>query len=391
MMRDYTRFTHAGRLLLLLLIIISVAACSTTKRKKLKPVPLEPIQAELKVNTLWSTKLGALGKYYHRFQLAIDGSYLYAASANGKVYKIDKYKGKKQWRSTLKTRLTSGAAVDKNYVYVAGLSGVLIALDKQTGEQAWVFQADSEIVSPPASDGESVVFQAASGSIYSINSNDGSQRWQQPSNVPALSLRGNSQPLFFANFVIVGLANGRLAMFDKQSGELRWDPRVAQATGDSEIERLVDIDSTPIIVEDRLYAVSYQGQLAAYSLSQGQMLWTEDESSYRDLAQGLGNIYVSSADAQVNAYNQRTGEIKWSQNSLLRRKITAPAVISSYLLLADYKGYLHVLAQSDGRFVARKRVSNKGIKTGVLVDGERFYAIADNGRLTAYEIGKPLK
>lgn len=392
MMENYTRFTQIGRLLLLLLLIISIAACSTTKRKKLKPVPLESIQSELKVNTLWSATIGGgLGKYYHRFQLAIDGPYLYAASADGKVYKLDKYKGKKQWRSTLKTRLSSGVSVDKHYVYIAALSGVLIALDKQTGEQVWSFQADSEIVSPAASDSSAVVFQAASGSIYSINVSDGSKRWQQPSNVPALSLRGNSKPIFFANFVVIGLANGRLAMFDGQTGELRWDPRVAQATGDSEIERLVDVDSTPLLVDERLYAVSYQGQLAAYDLSQGQMLWTEEESSYRDLAQGLGNIYVSSADAQVNAYNQRTGEVKWSQNSLLRRKITAPSVVSSYVLLADYKGYLHVLSQSDGRFVARKRVSRKGIKTGILVDGDRFYALANNGRLKAYELGKPLK
>ena len=392
MMKNYTSFTHLGRLLLLVLVIISVAACSTTKRKKLKPVPLESIQAEIKLNTLWSTKIGGgLGKYYHRFQLAVDGPYLYATSADGKVYKIDKYKGKKLWRSTLKTPLTSGVTVDKRYVYIAALSGVMIALDKDTGEQAWAFQADSEIVSPAASDDSALVFQAASGTIYSVNTDDGSQRWQQPSNVPALSLRGNSRPLFFANFVIVGLANGRLAMFDSQSGELRWDPRVAQATGDSEIERLVDVDSTPLLVDERLYAVSYQGQLAAYDLSQGQMLWTEDESSYRDLAHGLGNIYVSSADAQINAYNQRSGEIKWSKNSLLRRKVTAPSVISSYVLLADYKGYLHVLSQSDGRFVARKRVSHKGIKTGILVDGDRFYALANNGRLKAYELGKPLK
>jgi|SRR5690554_1733073 len=392
MMRDYTRFTSMGRLFLLVLVVISVAACSSTKRKKLKPLPLESIQAEFKIDRLWSAKIGGgLGKYYHRFQLAVDGPNLYAASADGKVYRLDKYNGKKQWRSTLKAKLTTGATVDSDYVYVAALSGVLIAIDKESGEQAWSFQADSEIVSPPASNNHTVVFQAASGTIYSVNVNDGSKRWQQPSNVPALSLRGNSRPIFFANFVIVGLANGRLAMFDGDSGELRWDPRVAQATGDSEIERLVDVDATPLLVDERLYAVSYQGQLAAFDLSQGQMLWTEEESSYRDLAEGLGTIYVSSADALVNAYNQRTGEIKWSQTGLLRRKITAPSTISSYVLLADYKGYLHVLSQSDGRFVARRRVSRKGIKTGILVDGERFYAIANNGRLKAYEIGKPLK
>jgi len=86
-----------------------------------------------------------------------------------------------------------------------------------------------------------------------------------------------------------------------------------------------------------------------------------------------------------------SGEIKWAVESLLRRKITAPTTVSSYLVIADYDGYLHLLSQVDGRIVARKRLSWGGIKTSVLADGNRFYAIANNGKLRAYELGEEIK
>lgn len=383
--------THFSRIVVVLMVLLAVAACSSNKRKVLKPVKLEPIQAELKVKTLWTKRIGKLGKYYHQFNLASDGPYLYASSAKGYVFKFDKAKGKKQWKVVLKTALTTGVAVDDEHVYVATVDGVLLALDKQTGEQVWNYQADSEITAPPAVDGDHVVFQTLSGEVFNLKSHDGEKLWQHATNMPILTLRGSSRPVFFADTVIVGTANGRIAIFNLATGELHWDPRVAVPQGESEIERMIDVDSTPIVREDRIYAVSYQGQIMAMNLSQGQPMWQANESSYKDLAHGMNNIYVSSSDSQVSAYHQRTGDVQWAQDGLLRRKISAPSSISSYLAVADYKGYIHLLSQVDGRFVARKRHSKKGVKTNIHVDGSRFYVLANNGRLRAYELGKRIE
>lgn len=378
------------RLFILLLAVTLLAACSSNKRKVLKPVKLEPIHAEIKVDTLWSKNVGKVGKFYHQFALATDAQSIYAASAEGKIFKFDKLTGKKQWKVSLKSRLTAGVAVDAEHVYFAAIDGAMIALDKKTGEQVWSFDLDSELVAAPAVRDGHLVFQTVSGETYNLNTRDGMQRWREASNVPALTLRGNSTPVFFADFVVVGLANGRIALFDLNTGELRWEPRIALPKGESEIERLVDIDGGVALAGDVLYAATYQGQLAALSLSQGNFLWTEEESSYHSPALGMGNVYVSNSDAIINAYNQRTGDVKWSQTGLLRRKANAPSVLSTYVAVADYKGYIHLLSQVDGRFVARKRIHKSGVKATILVEGERFYVLANNGRLKAYQLGKSL-
>lgn len=369
------------------LVLMALAGCGSSKNKELKPVDLPSYEREVKVKTLWSKSIrGGLGKYYHQFQLAVDNRYIYAASQAGKVYQIDKQTGKTRWRVSLDVPLTTGVAVDQNHVYVGVASGALVALQKSDGQQAWSASLRSELVAPPLVAGKNLLLQASDGTIYNIDADSGEQRWQHVASMPSLTLRGNSRAAQFANFVVFGQASGKLAVLDLDTGELRWDPRVAQAKGDTEIERMVDVDATPVVVEDRLYAVSYQGQLVAYHLASGKLLWAVDESSYQDLAAGLGNIYVTRADAVVNAYDQRSGELKWRQQDLLRRRLTAPATVSSFLALADYKGYIHLLSQVDGRIVGRKRVSNKGVKSNILVDGERFYVIANNGRLKAYRL-----
>jgi outer membrane protein assembly factor BamB len=45
-----------------------------------------------------------------------------------------------------------------------------------------------------------------------------------------------------------------------------------------------------------------------------------------------------------------------------------------------------LIAQSDGRFVGRRRVDTKGLYTPALADGNRLYVMGNSGRLSAFEI-----
>ncbi|MFN3238137.1 MAG: outer membrane protein assembly factor BamB, partial [Pseudomonadales bacterium] len=52
----------------------------------------------------------------------------------------------------------------------------------------------------------------------------------------------------------------------------------------------------------------------------------------------------------------------------------------------DFEGYLHLVAQSDGRFVGRVRVDSDGLNSPVVVDGSRMYVLGNSGRLSAFEL-----
>jgi outer membrane protein assembly factor BamB len=375
------------RVLISCLALSLIVGCGSNKRKELKPLELESFKSEAKVKTKWSRSIGdGPGKYFHQFVIAQDRRAIYAASTDGKVYKLGKEKGRKRWKVSLDVPVTAGVSVDDKHVYLGLADGALLALNKETGEQVWSFQLGSEMVSAAAVDAGNVVLQASNGEVYNIDAATGEQRWRYDTNMPALTVRGTSRPVFFASFVAIGTANGKILLLDVATGQLRGDPKVATVEGDSELERVVDIDATPAFDNDKLYAISYQGQLMALDLKNGRPLWAQKESSYRDVALGFNNVYVVSDNSTVLAYDQRTGDLKWVQERLLRRKLSAPAPFSSFLLVADFEGYLHVLSQIDGHFVARKKVDSSGVRANILVDGERFYALANDGRLKAYEL-----
>lgn len=42
-----------------------------------------------------------------------------------------------------------------------------------------------------------------------------------------------------------------------------WQQRISQATGSTEIDRLSDVDTTPVIVDGVVYALAYNGNLTA--------------------------------------------------------------------------------------------------------------------------------
>ena len=86
------------------------------------------------------------------------------------------------------------------------------------------------------------------------------------------------------------------------------------------------------------------------------------------------------------ATNEQNGENVWRNESLKNRDLSPPVVVSSFVVVSDYKGFLHVIAQTDGRFVARKRLDNKGMRAPILADGNRMYALGNSGRLFALEV-----
>lgn len=373
--------------ILIVSLLAGLQSCSSNRRKDLQPMELKRFDKQMSLKRQWRKDIGdGPGKYYHQFTLAVDEQFLYAASKDGKVYKYDKQSGRKKWRKSLGFDLTAGVAVDGKHVYIAAANGSLIALNKNDGSQSWSSMLHAELVNIGTIFENHYVVQAVNGEVFNIDTDSGQQRWRFDTNLPPLTIRGTSRPTFFGNYVAVGTANSKVILLDLMTGQLRAEPKVATPEGDTELERVVDIDATPIIDDKILFAAGYQGQLVALDLSAGRVLWSVKESTFHDLSTGFNHVYVVSDNSTVLAYNTKTGDLDWVQENLLRRKVSAASTFSSFLVVADFKGYVHVLSQLSGEIVGRGRVDRSGIRSNILVDGEYFYALANDGALHAYRI-----
>lgn len=377
------RWTYA----LVLGLAALVVGCKSSGTKEPPPAPLPTFEAEIKLKKEWSRAIGnGQGKIYNMLEPAVEGDTIYAADVEGKVLAIDRYSGKVRWRKNLERPVSGAVGVGYGLVLLGTLQGEVIALDTDSGEVRWRTRVTSEVLAAPQSNGDVVVVQTQDDRLIALEAGSGNQRWIYESSPAVLTLRGTSTPIVTNQLVIAGLSSGKVVALDTRRGLPIWEQRVAVPTGRSELERVVDIDGNLLLSGRILYVAAYQGRVAALDVQSGRPLWQREASSYGGVAEGYGSIYVSLADGSVEAIDERSSSALWSNDALARRQLSTPAVFSSYVAVGDKEGYLHLLSQVDGRFVARIRIDRHGLRARPVVVGDWLYVYGNGGELVALTI-----
>lgn len=372
----------------LLLATIGLSACSSNDADEEQgPAPLVEFEAAKVFQKIWSTSVGnGQGGIYNRLHPALSDDVIFIASADGEVTALTADEGDELWEVELDLPISGGVAVNQGMVLLGTSTGQVLALDQQSGETLWQSEVEGEVLAAPKSDGKLVFVQTFDGQLLGLEAKTGKRVWSFRTTLPVLTLRGTSEPLLVRDMVIAGFANGKLMAFDSDTGSVRWEVRVASATGYSEIERLVDIDGGLLAIDNVVYAVSYQGAIAAVDMASGRKLWVRDASSYVGMDSGFGNIYVAGHLGHVTAFVKNGQGVRWEQTVLERRKLTAPAVLGSYVLVGDFEGYLHALSQVDGTMAARTHVDSDGLQASLLVNDNIIYVYGNSGTLVAYQL-----
>lgn len=388
-LQTLANLTRKGFVVLALTGLLMACGSKDDKDEIAEPAELVKFDHEVKLKTLWTKSIGdGQGKKYNRLEPVLDGDNIYVAESGGNVYALDRKTGAKLWRAKLKVDLTGGVGVGSNRVFVGTPSGELIALDQDTGEKLWQQRVGGELLAPADSAQYVVVVQTFDGQLVGLNARTGEQMWEYVSAVPVLTLRGTSSPLIKGDTVFAAFASGRMVALSLFDGSVRWEARVAVPQGESEIERVVDVDGKLLLLQNGIYAISYQGRLTAFDPSSGRPLWYQEASSYAGMAEGFGNVYYVHADGSVVALDQRTGNIRWTNEELSNRDLSAPATFNNYVVVADFEGYIHVLSQVDGHFVGRKKIGSKGVRAPILARGDTFYVYGNKGKLAAFQVKK---
>jgi outer membrane protein assembly factor BamB len=381
---------------LVLLVLLGVlAGCETVggwfemddEEDPQQPAELLDIEQQLEVRKLWSVGIGkGQGDGLYRLQPVLDGEVIYAVSADGELQSIDRERGRSNWKQELDLAISGGIGLYEDSLFLGGSDGEVLRVDAGSGETVWTTALSGEVLAPPQGNGRVVVAQTYDGKLYGLDYASGEVLWRYDSNVPVLTIRGTSTPILSDGVVYAGFASGRVFAFDASSGAIRWEARVAIPQGRSEIERIVDVDGAMALVGSELYVASYQGRVAALDIRTGQRIWQRNISSFYGVSQGFGNVYVAEESGTITAFLRNGQGIRWQQEALAWRGLDRPVPVSSYLAVADYDGYLHLLSQVDGEFLARIRPAKEGPRADMLADGTILYVYTNDGKLIAYDI-----
>ncbi len=381
------------RLFVLCLVTISIAACGgKTKKSDFFAEEIAPKKPKVitltKLQRNWNADIGGkIGEGDAIISPALLGGHLYAASTNGNVDKVVSATGKRVWRKQFKNEtITAGVSVGSGLVMVASNQGIVYALNQEDGSVSWQVQLSSEILASPVIGGDVVVARTGDGKVYGLASFDGKILWTISRQLPKLTLRGDSKPLIFGGAVFTGFSDGTLAAVEATNGRALWDFPISFPRGTSEIDRLADIDTDPLLVGNNIYVSSYQEVTHALDIEQQRIEWSADVSSFHSLAYDAAHLYISDKKGVIHQVDRANGTKLWSQESLRLSNISAPISVGPYVMVGDGDSSLYIISKRDGTLVGKHKLGAKTIVGESIVDSDTVYFIDSSGNLQSLSI-----
>ncbi|OQK16112.1 outer membrane protein assembly factor BamB [Methyloprofundus sedimenti] len=389
------------RRILALLFILGLTGCATLTNmtdsvgdlfkdsdNSEPPAELTEYQPEVKLEVLWdkSDGNGTDDLALNLVPAVADGRVI-IADHDGLIQARSLLDGELFWEVETDLPISSGPVIDGDLLFVGTSKADVLALNTNTGEAVWKHQVSSVVLALPVMVGNNLIVRSADGFDVALNREDGTQVWVVEHSIPALTVRGDGAPVAVGNMVIIGYANGKLIALNSTDGAHIWEASVAVPHGRSEIDRLSDLNGTPVLRDDIIFVSSYQSGVNAVMPIDGEVLWrNETISAYQGLSADYSYLYLCDANSDVWQLDQRNGASYWKQTDLHQRRLSMPAVYGDYVVVGDFEGYLHWLSKTDGRLLGRIKITDEPIVAQPVVVEDTLYVYASDGTLAAVKV-----
>lgn len=376
------------RLALLAAVVAMVGCSSSDENEATQPAELVDFAPVISVDEVWNRWAGdgAGTESWLRLKPAVDGDAIYVCDADGDCYAYNRHSGDRLWSVSFDLDVSGGVGAGSGFVAFGTLDGFLVVLNGQDGSEVFREQLTSEVLSSPAIQDDLLVVQSQNGHVFGFDLKMKERKWHYDATLPLLSLRGTADPIINDKVTYAAFANGKVVALDNESGVSLWEKRISIPSGKSDLEKLADVDGTPILDQDTMYAVGFNGFVRAIDLYSGRVRWQKEFSSWVGPAFGFGQVYLSLDNGELVALDDRSSSVNWKQDSLLNRRLTRPVTLGNYVVVGDFEGYLHFVSQLSGTFAERIRIDSDGLLSPPIVVGDTLYIYSSDGTLAAVQI-----
>ena len=329
---------------------------------------LAALKAADKIPAKWKSKVSEneIASFYPVYESGM----VYVADEGGKLTKYDAATGKQLWQIKTKSKFSAGVGSGEGLILVGTSKGEVLAYN-ESGHMLWQSTVTSEILSPPQVQNNIVVVRAVDGRIFGLDAIDGKRKWIYQGATPPLTVRSTAGITLAHGAVFAGFPGGKMIAMSLFNGNIGWEVTVSQPRGVTELERMTDITSSPVVNNRFVCAVAYQGRLACFAINDGTQIWSRESSSSAGLVMDNDYVYVTEEKGVVAAYDLLSGASMWKQSRLGSKKLTKPTIKDQYIVVSDDQGFVNILRNYDGTLVARSATDGSMIHNaaGLLPDG----------------------
>ncbi len=286
------------------LLLVLLAGCSTvsgwfsSSKTGKEPAKLTEFKESAVLAVRWHQDVGSAGN--NALLPAVTRDAVYAANAKGEVFRLERAAGKQVWRAESGFAISGGVGAGGGLVLAGGGKGDLAAFEED-GKLRWKVKMSSEVLSAPQVADGIVVVRTGDGRIAGLSVLDGKRQWLYERATPALVVRSHAGVSIGRGVVYAGFAGGKLAAIGLNNGIVIWESVVSLPHGNTELERISDVTSLPVMDNEQVCAVAFQGNVACFDIAQGNLLWSRELSSDKGMALLGKTLYVTDANGAVSA------------------------------------------------------------------------------------------
>ena len=215
-------------------------------------------------------------------------------SQDATLYALDARSGELVWKHQIEDQIRCAPTIAEGHAFLAGCDGRLHIIDLSQGKAIAQVPIGGPTGSTPAALGDRVFFGAESGTFFGINWREARVDWKYQDPRRAQPFR--SSAAVTDELVVFGGRDKFVHAVDPQTGELLWTfPTRGR------------VDSSPVLVGDRLFVGSADGRLYALDKQTGEKRWEYDAG--RDFvaspAVAAGRLVIGATDGTLYCFGAK--------------------------------------------------------------------------------------
>lgn len=279
-----------------------------------------------------------------------------------------------------------------NMLFVSTGNGRISAFDGKSGALIWERSINIPARSAPVATAGKLFIITVDNQLYALDANDGKTLWTHAGIKQNTSILGSPTPAVSDQFVVVPYSSGELYALSPANGRPIWaEMLLSSRKKQSSLFRLNDIDASPVIAGNAVYAVSHEGLLTAIELSSGRTIWEQHISSLTTPWIAGNWLFILSSNDELICIHAPDGRIKWvtqlpryTSPSNKKGKIAwnGPVLASEKLYVIGSHGELVALSPASGEISDQLGVDDDIYLPPVIIDGTLFL-LSNDATLTA--------
>ena len=330
-----------------------------------------------------------------------DADSVYTVDSEGVVRAFNLGNGEENWEKKLKpankrakANSISGAGIALNdgKLFVTTGFGHVFALDKNDGSVLWNVDLKAPIRIAPTVDDGLVIVQTLDNGIFALNVNNGKELWKDKLEEETTTMIGGASPAYSAtdDFVLATFSNGQIQAYKASTGTLLWSEWVVPSSSTESIADITSIKANPIIDDDKVYVVGYNGPLVAIDIRTGAKIWQRELAATSQPWLAGNFLFALTNDGDLVAINKQDGKIVWAtiipyagDNEKLGVFTSGPILANDALLVASSNGKLFSVSPYNGRIMGIADIE-EGVETSPIMVNETLLLTTNDAEITAY-------